>query len=221
MIIRVLIIELSVVLVVFVVLLYTYTYAMSELPRRIFHICSGLVVPIAGLLARYDIFVVVLIIVTALAVIIDLLRLKLVKLNLLFIHFARPLMRRGEMHRINGSTYFLIASTIAFLVFGEHIGATALIFLAIGDPAAGIIGSRWGRIRIGQKTLEGSIAFLLTAFVAGALLTGITHIPLHLIALGALVAAVVELLPLPLNDNLTIPLASGAVIMGLTHFLSR
>jgi dolichol kinase len=34
---------------------------------------------------------------------------------------------------------------------------------------------------------------------------------------GALAAAAIELLPLPLNDNLTIPLASGGVMELITR----
>jgi len=193
---------------------------MKELPRRLFHICGGLMIPVASLLARYDIFRTTLIIVTVIAIILDLLRLKSQKLNSTFIRIAGPLMRPTEVRRVNGSTYILLSSTIVFLLFGKPIASTALIFLAIGDPVAGMVGTKWGRIKIGHKSLEGSTAFLIAAFVAGALLSGINHIPLHFIALGALSAAIVELLSLSINDNLTIPLISGGVIMGLTYFFA-
>lgn len=177
-------------------------------------------IPVASLLARYDIFRTTLIIVTVIAIILDLLRLKSQKLNSTFIRIAGPLMRPTEVRRVNGSTYILLSSTIVFLLFGKPIASTALIFLAIGDPVAGMVGTKWGRIKIGHKSLEGSTAFLIAAFVAGALLSGINHIPLHFIALGALSAAIVELLSLSINDNLTIPLISGGVIMGLTYFFA-
>ncbi len=194
---------------------------MKELPRRVFHMCGGLIIPVVGLLARYDIFLVTLIIVTVVAIVIDLVRLKSGALNQFFIRFARPLLRPKEVIRVNGSTYLLIASTIAFLLFKKPIAATALVFLGIGDPVAGIIGTKWGRIKIMQKSLEGSSAFFLAAFIAGALLASITHIPLPFIALGALCATIVELLSLSINDNLTIPLISGGLIFGLTYFLAR
>lgn len=190
---------------------------MKELPRRLFHICWGLIIPAAGLLAPYDIFFITLVIITAIAIIIDLLRLKSEKLNTLFIRAVGPLLRPAEVRRFNGSTYLLIASTIAFFLFGKFIAATALIFLAIGDPFAGMVGTKWGRIKIKQKSLEGSTAFLITAFAASTLISSITHIPLLFIAVGALCAAIVELLSLSINDNLTIPLISGGVIWGLAY----
>ncbi|MFL3008907.1 MAG: hypothetical protein ACJZ14_05970 [Candidatus Neomarinimicrobiota bacterium] len=37
--------------------------------------------------------------------------------------------------------------------------------------------------------------------------------PTHVIVIGAVTAMLVELLPLPLNDNLTIPILSGFIMI--------
>ena len=54
---------------------------------------------------------------------------------------------------------------------------------------------------------------LAAAVLAGLLLplAGITVVP-GVIVFGAIVAAGVELLPLPVNDNLVIPLVSGGLM---------
>jgi len=76
----------------------------------------------------------------------------------------------------------------------------------VGDTVAAIVGKSAGRIRIFGKTLEGSLACLLICF-------GITlflpEVPFHVAIVGALVATIFELLPIPLDDNFRIPLSAG------------
>jgi dolichol kinase len=55
---------------------------------------------------------------------------------------------------------------------------------------------------------------------AGLFLTLIGIAPLPaVIVLGALIAAGVELIPLPINDNLVIPIVSGAVMESVVRLL--
>lgn len=68
------------------------------------------------------------------------------------------------------------------------------------------------------KSLEGSAACLAACLVAGAILTAITHVALWVVVLGAICATLVELLSLPPNDNLAIPLVTGG-IMSLVKLL--
>ena len=76
------------------------------------------------------------------------------------------------------------------------------------------VGERFGRTKIvGGKSLEGTLAFFAAAVMSGVLLS-LTALPLPfgLLLAGAVVAAAVEVLPLPLNDNLTIPVISGGAM---------
>jgi dolichol kinase len=76
------------------------------------------------------------------------------------------------------------------------------------------VGERYGRTKIsGEKSLEGSLAFVAAAVLSGLLLnfTGI-HLLHGLILAGSIIAAGVELLPLPVNDNLVIPVVSGGAM---------
>lgn len=193
---------------------------MKELPRRLFHILGGLAIPIAGLLVPHDIFLPALIAITAGFFIFELVRLKSPAANRPFLTAFRPLLREEETSRPTGSSYLLIASVIAFLLFDKQVATAVLVFTVVGDPAAGLVGKRWGRRRIRHKTLEGSGACLLTCLAAGAILTAVTDLSMPLIAVGALCATIIEFLPLPINDNLTIPLISGGVMTGLSALLS-
>ena len=76
------------------------------------------------------------------------------------------------------------------------------------------VGEHFGKTKIvGGKSLEGTLAFFAAAIGSGILLS-LTALPLPfgLLLVGAAVAAAVEVLPLPLNDNLTIPVISGGAM---------
>ncbi|MDT8341426.1 MAG: hypothetical protein RQ751_07935, partial [Longimicrobiales bacterium] len=78
----------------------------------------------------------------------------------------------------------------------------------VADPAAGVVGRLWGSRPLGKGSVQGSAAFLVAAWGALALLTAD---PLAVLPVAVAVAAV-EILPLPVDDNLTIPLATGALL---------
>ena len=124
--------------------------------------------------------------------------------------FFGPIARDHEHYKINSATWYGTAlCVLAFTAFGPG-GVLGLLALAVGDPAAGIVGRRWGHIRIGGKSLEGSIAFALFSGLAGSiyLFGSGSRDPNELLGvalLGGVVGAVVELLSTRLEDNFTIP----------------
>ena len=109
---------------------------------------------------------------------------------------------------------YVLGVGLTFFFYRTDIATAAILFLAFGDVTATTIGERFGRTKIvGEKSLEGTLAFVAAAFVAGVLLnlTAI-QLPFGLLLVGAIVAAGVELLPLFLNDNMVIPVVSGGVM---------
>jgi glycerol-3-phosphate acyltransferase PlsY len=100
-------------------------------------------------------------------------------------------------------------------LFEKELAIACLSFLVLGDMFAAIIGMRFGRTQIwAGKSLEGSLACFIVCFVIGLFVAWLfpAHLNLQIIALGAFTATIVELLPLGLDDNLTIPLISGLVM---------
>ena len=147
-------------------------------------------------------------------------------LNQLFLTHLAVLLKSGEAQQITGATFLAAGSLITLVLFSTEIAALALMFLALGDPVAALVGSRFGRLRtssffsFGQarrqsKSLEGTLAFLAVALGLVAVFWGAKVFDNYWPAvLGAVVAAVVESLPLPIDDNFSVPLAS-AVVMSL------
>jgi len=108
-----------------------------------------------------------------------------------------------------GSTYLLLAALLALEIFPRPIAATALGFTILGDGVAALAGRAYGKTRLFGKSLEGYGAGLLACVAWAAYVALGGHLPWAVVITGALTASLVELLPIPLDDNLAITLAAG------------
>ncbi len=122
-----------------------------------------------------------------------------------------------------------VLGLILFYRNSLHIAAAAWAILALGDGAAGVAGGGlrgpalpWNR----EKTWTGFCAFVL-AGTAGAYVLSRWVSPslpagrvLLICAATALVGAVVESVPIRLDDNVSVPLISGALMFCL-YFVER
>lgn len=130
--------------------------------------------------------------------------------------------RAHEHHQVPSSTWFALATLLGLLTMPLLAVELGVLVLAVGDPVAAIIGKRWGRTKIrGQKSLEGSLAFLVSSFlVVGALLLtchpGLSLLTvLSVSVVSGLVGAVAEVLTEPVDDNFSIPLCVALSVMWL------
>jgi len=182
------------------------------LKRGLSHILIGLSVAIAALFLPRMVLVIPLGIVTFFFLTFDLLRLKAPAANRWFLSFFKPLLRERESLHLTGASYMATASLIALLAFPRDIAVLALCFLAVGDAVATIVGKRIGRRKLFGKTLEGNLACFVSCLAIGFIFyySGL-NIRLLTILLGSLIATIVEAMPLPINDNLTMPLSAGLV----------
>jgi len=185
----------------------------STLKRGVFHIIIILSIAVAILLLPRIALLVSLATVTYLFLAFEFLRLRVSAVNDWFFLYFRPLLREEEMSCLTGASYALIASLIAFLAFPKEIALLAICFLAMGDAVATIVGKYWGKRRVLGRTLEGNIACLISCIVIGLVFHYVgPGIRLVTIMVGSISAAFIESIPLPVNDNLTMPLFSGLVM---------
>ncbi len=186
--------------------------------RRLVHLIGGCIPPLLGLLLPREALLLFLGSVAALFVVGETLRLLVPAVNRWLMSLVSPAARAfkdREAARPIGTTFFVLGALLSFVIFPRDVAIAALFYSAVGDVAAATVGERFGRTRIGGKSLEGSAAFLGSALVVGAILVlaGL-RLGWITVAVGALAAALVELLPSPLvDDNLTIPLVSGAAMV--------
>jgi glycerol-3-phosphate acyltransferase PlsY len=110
-------------------------------------------------------------------------------------------------------TIFLIATFLAVLLFEKSIAITAVVFLIFGDIFSKIFGMAFGRHRIFDKTIEGTLAFLGSVLITGYIIFfSPLNISLIVLICGGIVAPISEILPIDINDNFTVPILSGVAM---------
>lgn len=150
---------------------------------------------------------------------IEFLRFTFPALNKRLIGVFGYLFKETEKKKLFTTTTFLVSFLITVLLFRKDIAITAMLFSIFGDATSAIIGIH-GKKRIFGKSIEGSLAFLVTCLVI-SLALALTKIGLAPVVfiLGAFSATIIELLPLRVDDNLTISLTAGAVMSAASKFL--
>lgn len=146
------------------------------------------------------------------AVVVDLLRIHENRVRRFFREFLGELMREHERFSLLGSTYLLLAALLAIEIFPQPVAAAALGFTVLGDAMGALVGRAWGRHRFFNKSLEGGLGCLLTCLAWAGYVAWVSPLTLPVLAAGALAATLVEILPIPLDDNLGITLAAGYVM---------
>lgn len=166
------------------------------------------------------------------SVIIEHLRFKNPAVQKLFYAVAGSMLREEEAKSTTGSTYVIGAALLCSILFRSHpqIAFMVLFMFILGDAVAAIVGMSIGRIKIGKKSLEGSLAcftmcmvlFLgVFPFFPGILEQWGGKIPLMVAVGTSLAITVFELIPLRIsknliiNDNLAVPVIAGFTMLGL------
>lgn len=144
-----------------------------------------------------------------LAIAADLLRIHEQRFRAFIRGFFGQMIREHERFSLLGSTYLILAALLAIEIFPQPVAAAALGFTVLGDAFAAIVGKGWGRARVFGKSLEGFAAGLVACLAWGAFVATSGHLPWPVVLVGAVVASTVELLPIPLDDNLGITLFAG------------
>ncbi|HEY5610788.1 MAG TPA: DUF92 domain-containing protein, partial [Thermoanaerobaculia bacterium] len=144
-------------------------------------------------------------------------------------HVGGRLLSRNERGYDRGILIYPLAVLALILAFPRDpaIAAAVWAILAFGDGVATLVGRNFGGWRIPwnrDKSILGTVAFIEVAIPAAyGISLFIGHKPTRLpwfivISIAVLICAVVESLPLPVDDNLTVPLAGGISMLALTTF---
>lgn len=122
-----------------------------------------------------------------------------------------------EAHRVNSATWYAVAVLVMALCQQVVPAAIALVVLGVGDPCAAIIGRRYGHVRlVNGRSLEGSLAFVVSGTLAAASFVALVHPQLGFVAtlvgafVGALFGALAELFSRRIDDNFSVPLTAFA-----------
>lgn len=133
----------------------------------------------------------------------------------------------GVARPSRGSEYYPLAVFLVFVLAGDDywLYLASVLVLGVADAFAALIGGGYGRIRYSvedeQKSLEGSLVFLVVAYLAIQLpLLLLTQLPPPIIVLASLHVALVvtafEAISLHGADNLFVPIATCVVLGKIT-----
>ena len=192
---------------------------LKEIQRKITHFI-GLVIPILyHYIDNKQLVVGILAFVTWLLLCFEILRYVFPDFSSLLLKFISPILRSHEKQgKILGSTYFVTSSLLSIVLFPQEIAVASITFLVLGDLFAAIIGKKWGRIKIfSGKSFEGSLACFIICFFVSILVIRIKPVVGFF---GAIAATIFELVPIGIDDNLTMPLTSGFVMWAIVAWMS-
>ncbi|MEN3013000.1 MAG: hypothetical protein ABDH23_00070 [Endomicrobiia bacterium] len=155
------------------------------------------------------------VIVSASLVIIDLIfetiRLLYPSVNRILLKIFEGTYRQKEEENVSTLIWTLSGAFLTILLFSDNknIVTLSLLYLVFGDSIAAIVGVWFGKIKLGSrgKSLEGSLAFFLVAF-----LCGLFFVKVEYAFLTALLGAAIEFLPLPIDDNFILPLFTAGLL---------
>jgi dolichol kinase len=210
----------------------------EEINRKLLHILSGTLIP-AGILyipllpgCTRNTPVILLAIIAVIMLIVEFLRFRVPALQKLWFSSLGSVLRSEEDKKITGATWIFASAVICTLAFPDdpQISCMVISMFILGDAVAALVGQSVGQVKIGKKSLEGSIAcftlclilsLAVFPFVPGLLDTWNGKVPLAVAIAGSLSIAVLELFPvritktIALNDNLYVPVIAGFVMLGL------
>ena len=111
---------------------------------------------------------------------------------------------------LTGASWVVIGAALTTLIFNENVAIIGLLVLSLSDSIAAIIGIKFGKTQLFNKSLEGSAVFFLSAsFIIFSLSPALFIINLC----AALAATSVELISTPrFNDNLFIPVVTALIL---------
>ena len=188
--------------------------------RKCWHMGTGLTG--LGICSWYQIdqadMALILFSLSSVAFILEFLRLKVATINTIVMKLMGPFMRESERNGLSGFPFYALGASLSLFFFSEKIAILSILFLIFSDPISSFFGILYGRDKIlPNKSLQGTLAGFVTCYFVCMIFliendaTGASTIAFALIA--GIFGCVSELLSIFVDDNLTIPLASG---LGLT-----
>ena len=155
----------------------------------------------------------ILSLITLCFIIIDVCRHFIPIISSIFSFFFDKMLRDHELKgKLTGATWVMIASCVSIALFSKPVAILSLIYMSLGDTAAGLIGQKYGKHKIGSKTWEGFAAGLVVCIIIAI---NYNMLPKYIAITGAFSAMIMEILPIPLDDNFKIPLGAGGIMMML------
>ncbi|MBF0297394.1 MAG: hypothetical protein HQK51_01665 [Oligoflexia bacterium] len=197
-----------------------------QLGRRLFHFANG-----AAIATMYNLFwehnqvVYIIGLGASLLYIVEQVRLAYPELANKFSWISNFLLRAEEEIKESAAVPYAMALLLTIISFPKTVAVIAIYTLSISDPLSAIIGITYGKKKIVRnKSLEGSLAFFISTLIIClyVLINAHSGYVMPIVKASILIAFIValfELIPLRLDDNLTIPLFTSMISWTIIHLM--
>ncbi len=179
---------------------------LKELFRKSIHLCSSIVPLFFSMYYWYTVYGLLLIV--TFYYFCEIARLEGHPVPLVSVITETASRQRDECKFVLGPVTLVLGIVFAALVLPLSCAKIGIFALAFGDGLASLAGKLFGRLKIphtGGKTLEGSLTCFAAVFISTYIVTGLSIVSLII----ALVAMLIEVLPLGDWDNMIIPVCTG------------
>lgn len=136
--------------------------------------------------------------------------------------FTKFVMRAEEQLKESAMMPYAMAVLLTIITFPKPIALVGIYTLAFADPMSAIIGIRFGKHKISEhRSYEGSAAFFLSTFLATFIVlasfgTGVGFMTVLISLLMGIFCTAFDLIPLKIDDNLTIPIFTSISLWTLS-----
>ena len=180
--------------------------------RETIHIGSFLI-PIVCKYLKVDAHLlgILILLVTVVYVASEFVRLRGIKFPLFSTITSKAVIGEENWSFATSPVFFALGIVLSLLIFPIPIGYASIAVLTLGDGSATIFGKKFGRTVLPfnkSKRLEGTLLGFFSAFLGTLIFVD----PVKGF-IAAAVGMLVECVPSPINDNISIPILSGLVIM--------
>ena len=199
----------------------------GEYRRKALHLVS-LSIPIVYYYITRSLAIGILIPLTAFSIFIDIGRHYIPAIGILVTKLFDPILREhergGKRMLLSGATWVFISALLCVLVFPKIITVTAFAILIVSDASSALIGRAYGKHKFLDKSLEGSIAFVISAWCVVLASPKIGYLPAEYFigVIAAVIGGIVEAasVRLRLDDNLSVPASIGIVMWAFYYCLT-
>ena len=138
--------------------------------------------------------------------------------RILMKYVFRDVARPWEHRRPNSASWYTLALLIIAVLTPKLAAQIGLLVLAVGDPAASVVGRKWGTLKLyRRKSLVGTLAFIVSSALVTAGIALLKDAPLSPLALAgmaltvAAASAAAELFSDSVDDNASVPVTAACI----------
>ena len=180
----------------------------NEFKRKIVHYSSS-VIGLSIIYLDSEIMLPLLIASALIFPLLDCIRINNKFISDIYNSYFHTITRTFESTKLTGASFVFIGALITYILFDPKVAGIGLIVMSLADANAAIVGVGYGKIKLLNKSLEGSFAFYMTTFI----ILYIFKIPIMISLLVSLITTLTELIEIPkVNDNISIPITVGILL---------